>query len=501
MKHPSATVVLLPVLALVLVALGAACGADETGEESSSQPPAPEPTVQSTPAPTPEATAGPDPSPQPGSGADAGGPAREQLDWFVAALNASAPPSPAELDARFAPAFLAVVPPDQLVAGAAEMTAAMAPPITIESVTPAGDDGLALDAVLVSADGDARLAVSLVVGAVEPHLIEGLVGRPDVVLEFPVGLTADDLDATLAGLAAESGLGVYDVTAGECVVLHEIRADRPVALGSVFKLWLLAELADQVAAGDAAWDETVRVEDRLKSSPGGEVFAMAPGTEISLEELAMAMISISDNSATDHLLARLGRENVEAVLDRIGVVDAAANVPMLSTQALFQLKFVAEAPNADDWRGLDQAGRRTLLAEIDDAVLPWVADPESIDLINADGVPIDQPRDLDLGWFATPADLCRTLTYLADQAERPGLEPVATILEANAGEGLPFDRDRWPTIRFKGGSEPGVVAGAWWFEGVDGRRYVVAGGLADPDTPVSEIDGALALASAITLVE
>ncbi|MGF1598931.1 MAG: serine hydrolase [Acidimicrobiales bacterium] len=271
-------------------------------------------------------------------------------------------------------------------------------------------------------------------------------------------------------------------------------------LGSVFKLWLLADLADRIAAGEATWDEKVPVDDRYKSSPDGEVFTMEPGTEISLEELAMLMISISDNSATDHLMAYLGRDRVEAVLDRIGVADPAANVPMLSTQALFQLKFVAAGPSSDDWRALDEEGRRTLLADIDEAVLPWVQDPDAFDLINADGVPVDQPRDLDLEWFATPGDLCRTLTYLADRAETPGLEPVAAILEANPGLGLPFDRDRWPTIRFKGGSEPGVVAGAWWFEGDDGRRYVVAGGLADPESPVPEIDGALALASAITLV-
>lgn len=507
MKHPSAAVVLLPVLAIVIVALGAACGADETGDESSSQPTAPEPTVQSAPEPTSTAAVEPEPEPepdssaQPGPEADPGGPAREQLDWFVAALNATAPPPVAEIEARFSAAFLAEVPPEALVAGVTEMVAAMAPPITIESVTPAGADGLALDAVLVSADGRARMAVSLGVSADEPHQIEGLVGRPDIDLDFPADLTVDALDATLAGLAARSGVGVYDVSDGTCTVFHEIRSDQPVALGSVFKLWVLAELADQIAAGEAAWDETMTVEERHKSSPDGEIFALAPGTPVTLEELAMAMISISDNSATDHLLARLGRERVEAVLGRIGVADPGANVPFLSTQALFQLKFVAAAPNAADWRALDGEGRRALLDDIDDAVLAWVGDPGAIDLVNADGVAIDRPRDLDLEWFATPADLCRTMTYLAERAETPGLEPVAAILEANPGEGLPFDRERWPTIRFKGGSEPGVVAGAWWFEGADGRRYVVAGGLADPDTPVSEIDGALALASAITLVE
>lgn len=491
------------VVAALLSATLAGCGDDDsTAADAESPAPTSVPTAE----PTPESTAEPaaEPTAKPGTApADAGtdGPARAQLDWFVEKLNAAAPPSVAEIEARFSAAFLAEVPPDALTAGVSEMVAAMAPPITVESVAPVSADGLALDAVLVSADGRARLAVSLVVAADEPHRIEGLVGRPDVDLAFSTGLTVEALDASLSALAARSSLGVYEVTDGSCTVVHDIRGDRSVALGSVFKLWVLAELADQIAAGEAAWDEMLTIEDRYKSSPDGQVFAMEPGTEITLEEMAMAMISISDNSATDHLLARLGRTNVEAVLDRIGVADPGANVPFLSTQALFQLKFAASEPSAADWRALDGEGRRALLDDIDDAVMGWVADPDGFDLVNADGVVIDQPRDLDLEWFATPADLCRTMTYLAERAETPGLEPVAAILEANAGGGLPFDRERWPTIRFKGGSEPGVVAGAWWFEGADGRRYVVAGGVADPDEPVSEIDAAPALASAITLVE
>ncbi|MEZ5281106.1 MAG: serine hydrolase [Acidimicrobiales bacterium] len=427
-------------------------------------------------------------------------PARMRLDWFVAALNAAEPPTDQEIEQQFSPEFLAQVPPFQLVQGAAQMTAAMDLPITIESIESESPDGTALEAVLVSADGTARLRVSLVVGADEPHLIEGLLGVPDVEVEFPEDLTIDRLDETLLSLGANSSLGIYEVTDGECVALHEIRAADQVVLGSVFKLWVLADLADRIAAGEASWADMVEVEDRYKSSPDGEVFGLEAGTEISVEDLAMAMISISDNSATDHLIAYLGRDSIESALARIGVSDPAANTPLLSTAALFQLKFVAADPSSAAYRALDEAGRRALLEEIDDAVLPWAADPNSVDLINADGVAIDQPRDLDLEWFATPRDLCLTHVYLAKQAEQPGLEPVAEILEANPGLGLPFDRGRWPVIRFKGGSEPGVIAGAWWFEGDDGRRYVVAGGVSDPNRTVDEVEASVALASAVTLL-
>jgi len=51
---------------------------------------------------------------------------------------------------------------------------------------------------------------------------------------------------------------------------------------------------------------------------------------------------------------------------------------------------------------------------------------------------LSEPRDLDLEWFATPGDMCRTQVYLAELATRPGLEPVADILSINPGGGLPF---------------------------------------------------------------
>lgn len=475
--------VLALLLLLVVALLSAACGsADSAGSPAEEDAPTPDPTAAPTSAPT-------------------AAPAQERLEWFVAALNAEAPPSVEEIEARFSPAFLTQVPYEQLLQGAAQMTAAVPPPLSIESVTPRLPDGTALEAVLVSADGTARLNVMLETAAEEPHLIEGLVGVPDAALEFPTELTVPQLDEMLANIGADSALGVYDVSDGECNALHEIRADNAVALGSTFKLWVLAELADRIAAGDASWDDTVLIEDRHKSSPDGEVFARPAGTDITLRELAMLMISISDNSATDHLIAYLGRERIEAVMERIGVSTAERNVPLLTTAALFQLKFVPDGPNSSQYRELDQQGRRALLEEIDAAVLPWLAGPESVEPVNAEGVPLRQPRDLDLEWFATPLDLCHTLTYLADQAATPGLEPVADILEANPGAGMPFDRDRWPTIRFKGGSEPGVLATAWWFEDADGRRIVVAGGVSNPDEPLDDVAASIALGSAITLVD
>ena len=324
-------------------------------------------------------------------------------------------------------------------------------------------------------------------------------------MEFsPTGDT-DELDARLASFGAQSSLGVYRVDAGECIAEHEIRADEQIVLGSVFKLWLVAALATEIDQGRANWGETVTLADELRSNPAGEIYELETGTEISLEELAGLTIALSDNTATDLLLDRLGRETVEATMLEIGMTDPSANVPLLSTGNLWALKYYPDGPDADDYRALDQAGRRALLAELDEATAPWVGVEDPVDFVlsseNTNGVPIGEPRDLDIEWFATPIDLCRTFVHLSELAETPGLEQLSDILALPPGGLIPFDRETWPTIWFKGGSEAGVVAGSWWFEGTNGERYVVAGGVSDPEFALAEeTNTLLTLASAIELV-
>ncbi len=493
----------LLVAALAAATLATACGdADDASSEAETEETDTSTTIATTTT-APSSTTAASSADESAADADSAAvPVRAQLDWVVGFLNDSGDVPTDELEQRFSPAFLAEVPADQLAALVPQLFSLAEPPYSVESFEPSGD-GLAAEAILLGMD-NRRLAVELVVAATAPNQIEGLLLTP-AELEFPSPITVDAIDDRLSELAPQSSLGVYDVTDGVCSAVHEIRTDATIVLGSVFKLWVLAALAHEVDEGRASWDETMLVTDQLRSTPNGDIYEMETGTEVSLQRLAEAMISISDNTATDMLLDRVGRPAVEAVLEPSGVADPGANIPMLSTGNLFALKFVPEAPNADDYRVLDETGRRALLEELDGAVLPWVglelALNELLETTNADGLSTDEPRGFDIEWFATAADLCRTLVYLSELAETPGLEPVASILELADGGGLPFDRDRWPTVRFKGGSEPGVVAGAWWFEGPDGDRYVVAGGVANPDTAVNDLDTVLLLGSAIELIE
>lgn len=96
-------------------------------------------------------------------------------------------------------------------------------------------------------------------------------------------------------------------------------ADEPVPTASVFKVPLLVELARQADAGlvDLAERVTVTAEDRVFGPTG--VSAMTDDATLSLRDLAYLMISVSDNTAADVLLARVGMAAVNAMLADFGL--------------------------------------------------------------------------------------------------------------------------------------------------------------------------------------
>ncbi|MFE9691528.1 serine hydrolase [Micromonospora sp. NPDC005806] len=84
-----------------------------------------------------------------------------------------------------------------------------------------------------------------------------------------------------------------------------VRADEQIVIASVFKILLVLEFARQVVAGqlDPAERVLVRAADRLG---GWGVAGCADDVEMSLRDLAYFTMSVSDNTAADLLLRRVG---------------------------------------------------------------------------------------------------------------------------------------------------------------------------------------------------
>ncbi|WP_192784103.1 serine hydrolase [Nonomuraea angiospora] len=145
---------------------------------------------------------------------------------------------------------------------------------------------------------------------------------------------------------------------GQCRIAHGLDADTQRPIGSAFKLYVLGALAQAVAEGRLSWNERLAIRDDHKSLPSGTLQNRPAGTMLALSEYADHMISISDNTATDHLIHRLGRDAVRRQLSLFGHREPDANVPILTTKAFFQLKAASDQDRTRQYLALP-AHRRT----------------------------------------------------------------------------------------------------------------------------------------------
>ncbi|MEV7005767.1 serine hydrolase [Streptosporangium sp. NPDC051022] len=125
-----------------------------------------------------------------------------------------------------------------------------------------------------------------------------------------------ELESLFRTAGATGFLHAVDVDTG-AEVAHQ--ADEPVVMASVFKVALLVEFFRQVDRGrlDAAERVTV-MADRHTPGPTG-VSVMADDVTLSLRDLAYLMMAVSDNTAADTLIGRVGLPEVNVMLASFGL--------------------------------------------------------------------------------------------------------------------------------------------------------------------------------------
>jgi len=155
---------------------------------------------------------------------------------------------------------------------------------------------------------------------------------------------AADLEARLQAVVAKSpdvwGVSVRHMERHE---VAGIREDERFLMASVFKVPILVELFHQVSDGKISLDERVKLEHPEIYFGSGVLAMMRPGLNPTIHDLATLMIDVSDNMATDLLLARVGKENVTARMRAMGLakmtVDASTREHTLESFGLRDPKY------------------------------------------------------------------------------------------------------------------------------------------------------------------
>ena len=357
----------------------------------------------------------------------------------------------------FAPTFLAQVPASQLEGIARELRTANGTVIGIASVTPES----ALQAVVAVEYANAVVTVRIALEAPEPHrfiglLITGVERRGDS-FETVIG--------ELKKLPGTSALLVAKLGETKPVPFASFNADTPLATGSVFKLFVLAELARATDAKERQWTDVVALG--RPSLPSGVTQNWPAGLPVTLATLATQMISISDNTATDTLIETLGRTKVDTMRATIG--QTPGSLPVLSTLDAFMLKMPASDALRKRWVAGDLADRRRVLNELE----PTVA---AIDASALVGLPLHIDT---VEWPATMVEIAGVLDTIRRSESKTALDILAVNQSLSAADSGRFDR-----VGYKGGSESGVIAMSWLLRAKSGDWYVVAGAWNDPEKAV-----------------
>ncbi|MFI7635635.1 serine hydrolase [Nonomuraea sp. NPDC049400] len=383
-------------------------------------------------------------------------PAGRQLRWLLDAASRT-PIAESELAGHFAADFLKDIPADQI-----NQVLSAYKGMRLERLAQSQDR--ALVAVVVA--GGTSYEVPLFVDAA--GLINGLQFR------VPVPKSWAELDERLRKVAPQVGFMAAELgKGGACRPVHAAARGVARPLGSMFKLYVLGAVAERIRGGAFGWDTQLTITPELKSLPSGQLQDRPDGSKVSVLEAAKLMISISDNTATDLLIHKVGRKAVERTMRAWGGHDK-RNMPFLTTRELFVLKGAGYPRHAKRYLSLGTAERRAYLDEVVakvplSGITPWTA-----------------PRELDtIEWYGSPAGLCEVYSRLAKLPD----EHIGQVLSINDA-GLRLDKGRWPSVWFKGGSEPGVLDMSFLARTSDGEKYFVTTMAINPSRPFDDTKAA-----------
>ena len=143
-------------------------------------------------------------------------------------------------------------------------------------------------------------------------------------LESSVRSVDQDLDGVM-------GVAVLDLTSGQKFLL---RGDQVFPQASAIKIAVLVELYAQAQAGTLKLTDlyTMRSDDLVADSY--VMAGLTPGiTRLTLRDLATMVVAVSDNSAANVLIDRVGMESVNRRMDSLGLTHTRLNRKMMDLKA------------------------------------------------------------------------------------------------------------------------------------------------------------------------
>jgi len=171
------------------------------------------------------------------------------------------------------------------------------------------------------------------------------------------------IDRVIRGENENFGIAIKHLESGQEL---QINGDTYFPMASVFKVPVVVEVMAQIKEGRFSLDDEISIQKPDLHLGSGMLSDLdVPGIKLSVRNLINMMLKISDNSATDILVTKVGPENVNNRLRSIGIENMTVN------RTCQDLILEAIGLNPENYRGLSledvHKTRRKEMAENPDA--------------------------------------------------------------------------------------------------------------------------------------
>jgi beta-lactamase class A len=133
---------------------------------------------------------------------------------------------------------------------------------------------------------------------------------------------------------------------------YELRADVPVPTASTIKLPIMVELFAQANEGKLDWNQKLALTDQDKVSGTGVLTELSGGDALPIRDLMHLMIVVSDNTATNLILDRIGGNAVNLRMAQLGLKQTAV------MRKIMQQKIFPNARANPQPEGLTDEGKK-----------------------------------------------------------------------------------------------------------------------------------------------
>ncbi len=210
------------------------------------------------------------------------------------------------------------------------------------------------------------------------------------------------IQAVMDASGAEMGVAILHIESGDEINLG---ADESYPMASVLKIPVLCEAFHQIHAGNFTLDDRLELTYPEKNIGSGILTYLQDGLQPTLRDLLTVMIIISDNTATDMVIRRVGVAKIDRFMQELGV----GNIHMaMDIRGIF-----------DDMLGPEAADPARLFMDLDK---PRRAPPT-----NSDGRAYSRGADNNV---ATPRDMTRlcAMIYQGKVIDRTACDGMLHIL-------------------------------------------------------------------------